>query len=45
MTFNFTKLHKVVRLNNNLVDRTVVDKTKRNIGLLIGVLKVMSYNL
>jgi hypothetical protein len=38
---NYTK----ARFNSKPVSRTLLDKTQRNIGLLIAVLKVMSYNL
>jgi hypothetical protein len=40
-----TVSYKTARLNKKLVGRTVLDKTQRIIGLLIAVLKVMSYNL
>jgi hypothetical protein len=43
--FTNSTLHKAARLNNKLVVRTVLDKTRRNIGLLTAVLKGISYNL
>jgi len=36
---------KKKQLNIKLVGRTLLDRTEINIGLLIAVLKVMSYNL
>jgi len=42
--FTNSKLQKS-RLINKLLGRTVLDKTQRNIGLRIPVLKSMSYNL
>ena len=43
--FKNSNLQKKTRLNNKLVGRTELDKKKRNIGLLIAVLKLMRYNL
>jgi hypothetical protein len=50
--FPNSNLHNVVRLHDKVVGRTKLNKTQRNIGLLIAVLKVMmavlkvmSYNL
>ena len=40
-TVSYTK----ARLNNKPVGSTVLDKTQRNIGLVIAVLKVMSYSV